>query len=149
MNLQRLFFLRESQNLTQEQMAKILNVTRAAISQWENNKEIISLDKLNAYANYFNVSMDYIVGFTNIKQYAIINAELNLNVIGSNLLSLRKQLNYSQEKLASELNTSHSTISAYENGKVLILSTFAYQICATHNISLDWLVGRIKNNITH
>lgn len=60
MNFERLFFLREEKDLTQEDMGKILNVSRVAISQWENGKEIIPLEKLNTYSNYFNVSLDYI-----------------------------------------------------------------------------------------
>lgn len=40
------------------------------------------------------------------------------------------------------LNTSHSTISAYENGKILILTSFAYSIAIKYNVSLDWLCGK-------
>lgn len=32
--------LREENNLTQEEMAKKLNVTRQAISNWENNRNL-------------------------------------------------------------------------------------------------------------
>lgn len=52
MNFERLFFLREEKDLTQEDMGKILNVSMVAISQLETNKEIIPLEQLNAYANY-------------------------------------------------------------------------------------------------
>ena len=142
MNLERLYFLREENDLTQEDKGKILGVSRVAISQWETNKEIVPLEKLNIYANYFNVSMDYIVGLTNDKTYNIINKELKPNIIGERLLTIRKKLKLTQVKLATELNTSHSTISAYESGKTVILTTFAYQICLKYNISLDWLCGK-------
>ena len=57
---------------------------------------------------------------------------------------LRKKFNLSQNDLAKLLNTSHSTISAYENGKTLILTVFAYSIATKFEISLDWLCGRIE-----
>lgn len=48
-------------------MGEILGVKRVAISQWENTKEIIPLDKLNIYSNYFMVSLDYIAGLDDKK----------------------------------------------------------------------------------
>ena len=53
--------------------------------------------------------------------------------------------NITQEELANILNTTHSTISAYESGKTTILTAFAYQICKRYNISMDYLCGRVKN----
>ena len=38
--------LRKENNLTKEEMAKKLNVTRQAISNWENNRNHISQDPL-------------------------------------------------------------------------------------------------------
>lgn len=66
MNFERLFFLREEKDLTQEDMGKILSVSRVAISQWETGKEVILLEKFNIYSNYFNVSLDYILQISNV-----------------------------------------------------------------------------------
>ena len=67
MNFERLYFLREEKDLTQINLAKLMNVKQVNISNWENTKEIIPLEKLNFYANYFNVSIDYITGISNKK----------------------------------------------------------------------------------
>jgi len=144
MNFERLYFLREDKDLTQEQLGKALNVSRVAISQWESNKEIIPLTKLNMYSNYFNVSLDYIVGLSDEKQTNNLNIKLDKKLIGTRLQEFRNKFNITQEQLANELNTSHSTISAYESGKTLILTGFAYTIAKKYNISLDWLCGKIK-----
>ena len=143
MNFERLFFLREEKDLTQEDMGKILNVSRVAISQWETGKEVIPLEKLNIYSNYFNVSLDYILQISNVKQYKITNKTIDSKIIGKRLLFIRHKFNITQEKLAEELNTTHSTISAYESGKTLILTAFAYGIVTKYNLSLDWLCGKI------
>ena len=142
MNFERLFFLREEKDLTQEDMGKILNVSRVAISQWETGKEVIPLEKLNIYSNYFNVSLDYILQISNVKQYKITNKTIDSKIIGKRLLFIRHKFNITQEKLAEELNTTHSTISAYESGKTLISTVFAYGIVTKYNLSLDWLCGR-------
>ena len=141
MNFERLFLLRQSNGLTQKEMGEILGVKRVAISQWENTKEIIPLDKLNIYSNYFLVSLDYIVGLDDNKR-KIKKIKLNKNIIGKNLRRLRKEFNLTQEDLAYVLNTSHSTISAYESGKTTLLTAFAFQICTKYGISLDWLCGK-------
>lgn len=142
MNLERLYFLREENDLKQKDIAKILNVSRVAISQWETTKEIIPLDKLNIYSNYFNVSLDYILGLTDKREKKSEINILDSKIMGNRLKLFRKKYKLTQEDLATELNTSHSTISAYESGKTTILTIFAYQICNKYKISCDWLCGK-------
>lgn len=142
MNFERLFFLREEQDLFQNDMANILNVKQVNISNWENGKEIIPLTKLNMYANYFNVSLDYIMKLSDKKIPSINRDALDKILIGKNIKIIRMQNNLSQQDLANVLNTTKSTIWAYETGKTLILTAFAYQICAKYNVSMDWLCGR-------
>ena len=143
MNFERLFLLRQSNGLTQDEMGKILGVKRVAVSQWENTKEIIPLDKLNMYSNYFEVSLDYLTGLDDNKRIIKRN-DLNKNIIGNNLKLLRKELKLTQKDLAEVLNTSHSTISAYEAGKTMLLTAFALQICVKYGVSLDWICGKSK-----
>ena len=45
MDFSRLSSIREDNDLKQSDMARILNVEQSNISRWENNKEIIPLDK--------------------------------------------------------------------------------------------------------
>ena len=144
LNFERLYLLREEKELKQNELASILNVKQVNISNWENNKEIIPLNKLNAYSNYFNVNLDYIAKLSDNKT-STKKINLDKKTIGNNLKALRKEFNITQEELASLLNTSHSTISAYETGKTLILTAFAFQICQKYNVSLDWLVGKNSN----
>ena len=143
MNFERLYFLREEKDLTQTNLAKLMNVKQVNISNWENTKEIIPLEKLNFYANYFNVSIDYITGISN-KKNKTNNIQLDKKKIGDNLKKFRKEYHLTQENLASILNTSHSTISSYENGKTLILTAFVYQIATRFNVSIDYLFESTK-----
>ena len=141
MNLDRLVDLREDADLIQKDMGEILNVTQSNYSRWENGKEIIPLRKLNIICNYFNVSADYIMGLSKVST-PTKKVELDPKIIGKNIKNLRVKYNITQSELADMLNTSQSTISAYESGKTLILTAFAIQICKVYNISLDSLMGR-------
>ena len=59
---------------------------------------------------------------------------------------IREENSLTLRTLADELSTTSSTISAYETGKTLILTAFAYQICKKYKVSLDYLVGRTNNS---
>ena len=138
---ERLKDIRIENDLTQIQMAKILNTTQNSYNRWENNVELISLKKLTKVCNYFNTSMDYLVGIT---RNNIGNGKHNLNysIVGNNIKIFRKDNKLSQKDLATLLNTSQSTISAYEAGKTIILTAFALEIVKKYNVSSDWLCGR-------
>ena len=134
--------LREEYDLTQLKISEIMNVSKSNYARWETNESIIPLKHLNNLCNYFNVSMDYITGLSKEKNYIIINKKLNKELIGKRLKEFRENNNLTQEELAKQINTSHSTISAYESGKTMLLTAFAYDICKKYNISLDYLCGR-------
>lgn len=146
MNEKRLFDLREYADLTQKDLAKNLGITQQTYSLWEKGTKIIPLKHLNNLCNYYETSMDYVLGFTDIKisSNIIKIKELNKKEIGARIKKVREDNNLTLRDLASKLNTTSSTISAYETGKTLILTAFAYQICSEYNVSLDWLCGKTK-----
>lgn len=61
----RLKDLREDNDLTQEELSKKLNITRSALSNYEVGSREPSYDLLIKIADYFNVSLDYLLGRTN------------------------------------------------------------------------------------
>lgn len=140
-NNERLIEIRENNNLSQRDLASILNVSKSTYARWETQEQIIPLNRLVDFCNYFKVSMDYALNLSNENKYKKPISSLDRKLIGNNIKLIRKNFSLTQQNLADLLNTSHSTISAYEAGKTLILTIFAYQICLKYNISLDWLCG--------
>ena len=59
--------LREDNDLTQQQIADFLGIARNSYTQYETNTNHIPIDYLIALCKYYNVSADYILGFTNDK----------------------------------------------------------------------------------
>lgn len=64
----RLKELREEQRLNQEGLALKLNLSQSTISAYEIGDRVPDLDTLIAIANIFDVSLDYLVGLSDLKQ---------------------------------------------------------------------------------
>lgn len=65
--LERIRGLREDKDLKQEDIAKILNCTQACYSHYESGKRDIPTDVLHKLADFYGVSVDYLLGRTNTK----------------------------------------------------------------------------------
>ena len=150
MDFSRIVNLRLKKDLTQRQLAKILNVSKSTYARWETNEEIIPLWHLLSFCNYFKVSMDYVLGLSNRNDFPYYDYQKKLDkkIIGNNIKSIRKKNKLTQNDLAKILNTSQSTISAYENGKTLVLTIFTYSLAKQFNVSIDKLCDRTKEKRT-
>ena len=54
--------LRKSRNLTQFQLSQLLNIGQATIAGYENGSREPHINSLIAYANFFECTIDYLVG---------------------------------------------------------------------------------------
>ena len=61
----RLHDMREDHDLSQADIAKILNTTRQQVSKWETGIQMMGVDKYIILAEYYNVSADYLLGLIN------------------------------------------------------------------------------------
>ena len=61
---QRLKKLRESKKLSQMQMAELLDLKQPSINKYEHGLATPSVENFRKYADYFDVSMDYIFART-------------------------------------------------------------------------------------
>ena len=59
--------LREEKNISQLELAKKLNLTQQSISLYEKGDREPSIDVLKSIANFFNVSLDYLLGKSDIR----------------------------------------------------------------------------------
>ena len=61
---QRIRELREDKDLTQTDIAKILNTSQTVYSRYERNLRDLPIDLLYELCLFYNVSADYLLGFT-------------------------------------------------------------------------------------
>lgn len=59
--------LREDADLTQQSVAEFLNIKQNTYCQYEKEKRQIPVEMLIRLAEYYQVSVDYILGLTNVK----------------------------------------------------------------------------------
>ena len=137
--------LREVNNLKIHDISKMLNFDKDTYGKYEREYTTIPIIHLNTVCNFFHVSLDYIFGFTQNKNYQNCKNEINFTLAGERLKEIRKEMKLTQSKLADSLGCSYGTIAGYERGRYLIATPFLYQICKTYRISADYLLGKIDN----
>lgn len=68
MYFKRLKDLREDKDLKQENIARLLKIKQQNYSRYETGQYTIPIDKIIILSEFYNVSIDYIVGRTNKKE---------------------------------------------------------------------------------
>lgn len=74
---------RKELNFSQEQLADKMNVTRQTISKWENGTAMPDLKKITELADFFDISMDELLGtpLNNKTDGASVNTDQNENIL--------------------------------------------------------------------
>ncbi len=139
----RLKDIRENKNITQKDIALMLNIERGLYSQYETEYFIIPLKHLVTLSDYFSFSLDYIFGFNIDMNYKETRKSYNIELIKKRLKEFRKEYNLTQKKISTILNISNTTYSEYERGNNLIATPFLYTICKEYHISADYLLGKV------
>lgn len=68
---EKLFTLRKAKDLTQEQLAEKLNVSRQSVSKWESAQAVPELDKIVAMSAVFDVTTDYLLKSSEIDDLSV------------------------------------------------------------------------------
>lgn len=65
---ERISSLRSERGLTQLELAQALHISNSALSQYESGARTVSDDLKFKFASYFDVSLDYLMGRTDIRK---------------------------------------------------------------------------------
>ena len=141
--IERMKEIREESDKKQKEVAEALGIKRSTYAVLENNYNVIPLKRLNDFANYFNVSIDYVLGLSDIKRYKNSKCVIDREKTKQRIRQIRKENKYTQSKLAKYLNTSPSVWCDYERGRYLVSTTFIYEFAKKFKVSVDWLLGKI------
>ena len=95
---QRLKQLRKERHLTIEQLANELGTAKSTLSRYENGLREPKKDFLELLSSYFNVSYDFLLGITDIKQDNNNNIDNNLKEVLNDI----KIISFLQENNLSE-----------------------------------------------
>ncbi len=70
---QKLKKIRSENNLTQDQLADMIFVTRTAISKWETDNGYPSIDSLKAISNIFGISIDELISDADVENKKLLD----------------------------------------------------------------------------
>lgn len=68
---EKILTLRKSRDLTQEQLAEQLNVSRQSISKWESGQSIPEIEKIMLLSSIFDVTTDYLLKPSEIDELSV------------------------------------------------------------------------------
>ena len=74
--------LREQNNLTQNELAKLLEVSPSIIGMYEQDRRRPSFEMLEAIADYFNVSLDYLRCKDKSQRLPVPDADIKFALFG-------------------------------------------------------------------
>ncbi len=86
--------LRKEKHLTGEELGKILNVTKVAISNWENGNRSPDTNMLKKMCDYFEVSLDYLIGNSDVRNShkEKIKLDAGIKTIAAHRINLNENL---------------------------------------------------------
>ena len=137
---QRMKDLREDRDLSQEDIAKVLQTTQEQISKYETGRQMMGIDKYMKLAKYYNISLDYLTGLINTPKKLYWNENMD---IFQRMKDLREDHDLSQEDIAKVLQTTREQVSKYETGKQMMGADKYIKLAKYYNVSLDYLMGLI------
>jgi len=86
----RIKILREEKEISQLELSKILNISNSTLSQYEAGNRIPGDDIKKKIAEYFNVSLDYLMGVSDIRN-PYKEEDKKLSKMDKFLLELKKK----------------------------------------------------------
>ncbi len=111
-------FLRKNINLSQEYLAEKCKVSRQSVTKWETEESMPTIEKLIILADIFNVSLDELVGISEINPYNKLiklikqlivddipmNEDDDISAIITRYLLFTKELNLNANDILKGLN---------------------------------------------
>ena len=134
----RLKQLRTNHGLTQKQLASALNVSQNAVFNWENDKRKPNYEMMQKIADYFNVSVGYILGYEND------GIEIPDRNIGNRILDVLNSKHITIETLSKKTNIDLASLkqicsidNSYVNIDLLSMISIALNIDITEFLDIN------------
>lgn len=137
--MNRLKELREDNDLIQDDIAKVLNLTRGTCAQYELEVLNISINNLRCLSIYYDTSIDYILYRTDIRK-SYKRSDSNILSNANRLRELRKINFKTQRQVAFELGIPLKSYIKYENLSRSLNIQLLHKIADYYRTSIDYIV---------
>ena len=129
---EKLVQLRKSRNMTQDELAEALYVSRAAVSKWESGRGLPSIDSLKDIAKFFSVSIDELLSGEKLLSLAEKENSSNTRKICDIIFGVADLLSF----VLFVLPLYPSTVDGY----VYSVSLLSYTETSKINIAVYWVL---------
>lgn len=130
--------LLQIRNTTAYQVCKATGIASSTISDWKNGKSTPKQDKLKKIADYFGVTLDYLMTGEE-SETPKLESEVNTVV---RIKALRKEKGLTQQELADMLNVAGNTLGYWENGHYEPDLKALIKLADIFDVSVDYIIGR-------
>ena len=162
----RLKELKDLRNISTRELALKLDVSTQTVGHWQTGYRTPPIEKIYAIADFFNVSLDYLVGRSEFVSSPISTdfqvhdtlqlghcqeiSEYNNEIFAKRFKELRKKNHLSILDLEDKIGVSMSTINHWESNLRSPSIKKIFKLAEYFNVSVDYLLGRTDNpNINH
>lgn len=156
---QRLRQIRTEKNIKAKDLAEALNLSKAAISQFENGSSVPSSETLLAMSQYLDVPVekmmsnsqpDYVVNTgdqTFLVELKCNNTETEKQILDNIMLAFQRRAKFTKASDGvvfdnDKIRITERTISDYESEKKVPGLDVVIALAEFFNVSIDYLVGR-------
>ena len=133
--------LRKQKKKTQQDMAEMLKITYRTYQNYENDLTEMPYNLLFKLADYFGVSIDYLLGHELNKNNLENQTFEKKQSIFIKLKDLRSELNLTQEQLAQAVGLSRDTYKNYEQQRTEMSYDILFKLADYFGVSIDYLLG--------
>lgn len=134
--------LRKSKNITQVEFVKIINMSQNGYSQYESEINDMPTDLLRKLSDFYNTSIDYILGITDVKENypkSIFKNDKNVKIL-NRLKEIREDRDLFQKDIANIIGMSQTGYSNYETGVCDIPTKILKELAYYYDVSIDYLL---------
>lgn len=134
--------LRNQMNIFQQDLAKALNVSKSTVAMWETNKREPNSEMLISLAEFFNCSVDYLIG----RDIAQINDDVLDQVNELDLDALSYYGNIHEAKKEDELIKKYRTLDEYGRDTVICVAECEAKRCEAARSQPVFTFRRLSEN---
>lgn len=139
MHMNKLKELRLEKNLSQEVMAKFLNIKQNSYSQYETETRDMPTIILRKLSNIYKVNIDYILNLTDIKKLYPKSKIIN-NYQMNRFREIRENYDLYQKDIGKVLGITQMAYSPYETGQADISTKKLITLAKYYNVPIDYLL---------
>lgn len=145
----RLKELRKSKEITQKQLAIAIGASERGIQNYELNERKPTFDILINLAEYFDVTIDFLVGRSDLPDYSASEDTIPFPYLPIRLKELREAREMDIFGVAELIGETPRNYAGYEEGEVLPRLRVICTLADLFDVSLDYLIGRSDNPTCH